>query len=138
MDLSVPVDLTGMNPPDQKVIEWDNWGEERTIELFEVTLRFDGSSMGIISLFHSLSSNLIAHLALVSNVVTSLECTAPLTGLTFACVPPQISAATSDNNSIPNRNLAEKGKMFLVKSTIDFHDCAPFYATLTFRHSYLS
>lgn len=55
MDLSVPVDLTGMNPPDQKVIEWDNWGEERTIELFEVTLRFDGSSMGIILLSHSLS-----------------------------------------------------------------------------------
>lgn len=48
MDLTVPVGLTNTIAPDQKIVEWEIWGDERTIELFEVHLRFDGSNMGTI------------------------------------------------------------------------------------------
>ncbi|KAF8965263.1 hypothetical protein BDZ97DRAFT_1918412 [Flammula alnicola] len=106
MELSLPVDLTNSSPPDQKTIEWENWGEERTIELFEVQLRFDGVSM-----------------ALAVSAIPSLECTAPLTSLVFLCgPPPQSSQPPSDSASPSKHNPAEKGKMYLATSSIDFHD----------------
>ena len=46
MDLSVGVDLTNPTPSDQKMVEWENWEEEHSIELFELQLRFDGFIMG--------------------------------------------------------------------------------------------
>ncbi|KAF9484725.1 hypothetical protein BDN70DRAFT_872266 [Pholiota conissans] len=105
MNLSVPVDLTNANAPDQKVVEWDIWGEERTIELFEVAFRFE------------------PNIALVSTMLGSVECQTPLTSLTFACAPPQSqnTQATPDNHSPPKRNITERGKMFLLTSFIDFH-----------------
>ena len=48
MDLTVPVGLQNLNVPDQKIMEWEIWGDERTLELFEVYLRFDGANMGTI------------------------------------------------------------------------------------------
>ena len=49
MDLSVPVDMLqhrvqGPNPSD-----WETSGEERSIELFEVQILFDGSIMGTLN-----------------------------------------------------------------------------------------
>jgi hypothetical protein len=46
MDLSGGVDLTNPTPSDQKTVEWENWEEEHSIELFELQLRFDGLIMG--------------------------------------------------------------------------------------------
>ena len=46
IDLSVGVDLTNSTTPDQKTVQWDDWKEEHSIELFELQLRFDGFIMG--------------------------------------------------------------------------------------------
>ncbi|KAJ7632699.1 hypothetical protein FB45DRAFT_866294 [Roridomyces roridus] len=46
MNLSMPLNLEAeLDSP----IEWENWGEESTIELCEIRLRFDGEFMGITS-----------------------------------------------------------------------------------------
>ena len=42
MDLSVNVDIPTLVTPDQKAIEWENWGEERSLDVYEVQVRFDG------------------------------------------------------------------------------------------------
>jgi len=45
-DLSAGVDLTNSTTPGQKLVEWEDWEEEHSIELFELQLRFDGFIMG--------------------------------------------------------------------------------------------
>lgn len=57
MDLSVPVNLPTSKIPDQKSIQWENYGEERIIEIFELQLRFDGASMGKVIEIFTNSSN---------------------------------------------------------------------------------
>lgn len=31
--------------PEQRDSEWENWGDERTIETFELNVRFDGTHL---------------------------------------------------------------------------------------------
>ncbi|KAF8910993.1 hypothetical protein CPB84DRAFT_1701767 [Gymnopilus junonius] len=109
MDLSVTGDLTF---PDHRAVEWDSWGEERTVELYEVQIRFDGFQLGI-----ALSQ------------ITTLDCLPLfLSGLTFVCTPPPsnpvppVEAMMSPSQ--PKPNPVDKGRIGLVTSYINFNDYA--------------
>lgn len=58
MDLSAgdnPADATTI---DQRINDWEIWGEERVIEIFECHIKFDGDSLSNqLRLFHSATSN---------------------------------------------------------------------------------
>lgn len=127
MDLSVTGDLTS---PDHKTIEWENWGEERTVELYEVQIRFDGSQLGKPLTFIIWAvSNMTLGLAL--NQITTLECQPLfLSSLTFICTPPSLNpvppAEAMMSPSQPKLNPQDKGRIGLVTSYINFHDCGSF------------
>ncbi|KDR81679.1 hypothetical protein GALMADRAFT_239795 [Galerina marginata CBS 339.88] len=119
MDLSVTRHLTS---PDQKTAEWENWGEERTIELYEVQIRFDSVQMAL-GVFQ----------------LSTLDCpTLALSGLTFICTPPRpnppqtpLLDATS-SPSQPKVNPPDKGKIGLVATYVNFHNYTkPPTSTLT-------
>lgn len=122
MDLSVQV---GSTAPDQKIMEWELWGDEHTIELFEVSIRFDGTNLGMIYQF-TLDFLFFFNIIIVSGLSSALiclqECSLPLVDMTFACSPPTYSFL-ADPVSAPKRNTGEKGKIMLVTSTINFHNC---------------
>ncbi|KIM49322.1 hypothetical protein M413DRAFT_21564 [Hebeloma cylindrosporum] len=110
MDLSVGVDLTNIAASDQKMVEWENWEEEHSIELFELQLRFDGFIM-----------------ALICNSIPAIDWPSrPLSHLQFipALPPPNVPLQPESMQSSPNtRNTPpERGMMFLISSSIDFQD----------------
>jgi len=110
MDLSVSVDMLqhrvqGPNPSD-----WETSGEERSIELSEVQILFDGSIMGLYVI-----------------PMQSLEYTGScLTNLVFICCP-SLSGSTPPDSvrspSLRKTNRPEKGKIYLAVTSINFHDC---------------
>ena len=55
MDLGLSLDISQPSAPDPvPSVEWESWGEEATIELCEVQLGFDGSSISMdVFLFYS-------------------------------------------------------------------------------------
>jgi hypothetical protein len=108
MDLSLSVDMLqhrfqGPNPSD-----WETSGEERSIELSEVQILFDGSIMG-----------------LYVNPMPPLEYTGScLTNLVFICCPPLSGSAPPDSVQSPLRKISrpEKGKLYLAVTSVNFHD----------------
>jgi len=46
MDLSVPVDLSHAMTTEQRTLDWETWGEERSVDIYEAHLKFDGMNMG--------------------------------------------------------------------------------------------
>jgi hypothetical protein len=50
MDLNVPLDASASTANPDPAVEWECWGEESTIELVEVQLKFDGNVMGMYSI----------------------------------------------------------------------------------------
>jgi hypothetical protein len=56
MDLGLSLDISQPSAPDPvPSVEWEAWGEEATIELCEVQLGFDGSSISMDALFFNLN-----------------------------------------------------------------------------------
>jgi hypothetical protein len=56
MDLGLSLDISQPSAPDPvPSVEWEAWGEEATIELCEVQLGFDGSSISMDALFFNLT-----------------------------------------------------------------------------------
>ncbi|KAJ7430710.1 hypothetical protein B0H11DRAFT_2134605 [Mycena galericulata] len=96
MNLALPLNLEIPSPEPEAPIEWDNWGEESSIELCEVRVYFDGNSMAISTM----------PLSLINGPSMGL------TNLTFISDPP---SPTHVGETAP-------GTMYLAASYLDFGD----------------
>ncbi|KAH9484366.1 hypothetical protein JR316_0003847 [Psilocybe cubensis] len=119
MDLSAGGDSTDPNAADQRTNDWENWGDEGVIEIFECYIKYDGESLmlGIIQLSH-------------------IDC-------------PPYSLTSLEWVSVPSPKTPEKGKIGLMTAFADFHDFkkpptsllnfyGPFTKTNATRHASLS
>ncbi|KAH7922096.1 hypothetical protein BV22DRAFT_1095214 [Leucogyrophana mollusca] len=89
-------------------IDWDAWGEESTIDLCEVKLRFDGMIM-----------------SLISNPLPPLHHTqAKLTNLLFVCTPFRSDPTSSPrkDKQAPRNHPPELASTYLVATFLDFED----------------
>lgn len=128
MDLSISIDMLqhpvqGPNPSD-----WETSGEERSIELSEIQILFDGSIMGTCKYPDSLNKLLISqNQGLFVNPMPPLEFTGScLTNLVFICCPSPSGSTQPESIRSPSlrkTNRPEKGKFYLAVTSIDFHDC---------------
>ncbi|KAF8163366.1 hypothetical protein B0H34DRAFT_650242 [Crassisporium funariophilum] len=110
MDLSIPVDAPQLLQ-EPRPMDWETSGDERTIELFEVHLRFDASYM----------------MAVISNPLPPMDYVATsLTNLVFICAPPAPASPVPPDlirsPSLRKPNVVEKGKMYLSIASLDFHN----------------
>ncbi|KAH7913732.1 hypothetical protein BJ138DRAFT_1145401 [Hygrophoropsis aurantiaca] len=108
-DLKMP---TPVPPPDEgpAMIDWETWGEESTIDLCEVKLKFDAIQM---------------LMNLISNPLPPLHCPPEkLTNLLFVSTPPFRSDPSSprkDKTSLRNHP-PELASTYLVATFLDFGD----------------
>ena len=130
MDLNISLD----SADSEITTEWENWGEESTIELTEVLLKSDGYQMGMFYMkwqnFPSLN---------VSGIMTSPLPPIPqprsgLVQLQFICTLPSMrdSGQVNKNKQIPDvSDIIDSSKVYLAASfcNVEIGDCA-----LTVRH----
>ncbi|KAF4615030.1 hypothetical protein D9613_003116 [Agrocybe pediades] len=108
MDLSVNVDISGLPTHEKGVAEWENWGEERTLELYEVQIRFDGA---LLSLF-------VNH---ISTLDSPSPCVANLTFVSAPTASPPQSEA-SQTQTQPKPAATDRGKVSLLANFMDLHN----------------
>ncbi|KAF8651459.1 hypothetical protein AX16_004758 [Volvariella volvacea WC 439] len=100
MNLGLPMNVHF--PDDSPCLDWESFGEEATIELYELQLQFSGYNINVQSL-----------------PLLPIHRPGTLSNLVFACVPypsnEAIRMATPQKNSI-----LEKGRLFLAVSTLEF------------------
>ncbi|KAH7889366.1 hypothetical protein F5I97DRAFT_1993976, partial [Phlebopus sp. FC_14] len=112
LDLGLSLDLSQDPSPEEQSppLEWGTLAEEPIIELCEVKLRFDGSTM-----------------TLLSHPLPPLHYPSPhLIDLMFVCTPPQKPDPVTSPNASPKKDKQpqrpEPASTFLVTSFLDFDD----------------
>ncbi|KAG6874211.1 hypothetical protein C0995_003757 [Termitomyces sp. Mi166 len=87
-------------PPELCPMEWENWGEESIINLFEVQFLYNGERFGLS----------------VEPLQPILGCGKTLVGLDFICLPPSLDPPPSP------RKANERPLFYLVSSYLDFEN----------------
>jgi hypothetical protein len=136
MSLSLSLDLSQPSPPDPiPSVEWEAWGEEATIDLCEVQLGFDGTSISTVA-------SLLEMTIVLTHIISGIS-TIPLpplyhssglqlSQLSFVCGPPPYpnpaKSPTSmkivkTTNRTSETQVEDQGQIYLVASFIDFGNC---------------
>lgn len=112
MNLALPLNLEMSSSEPESPIEWDNWGDESSIELCEVRLNFDGNLMGE----HQTAARDFHDTILGLSTMPLPPLQGPnlgLTNLAFISTPP----------TPPEVAEAPQGVIYLAASYLDFGDC---------------
>ncbi|KAJ3517171.1 hypothetical protein NLJ89_g668 [Agrocybe chaxingu] len=91
MDLSVPITIPETHPQDHKPPEWDAWGEDNALDIYEIQLRFDGLTMN--------------HGSLI------------ISDISFMCAPPPAPTSTQTESS-HERSVKERGRLYLTVTSV--------------------
>ncbi|KAF5330923.1 hypothetical protein D9619_005436 [Psilocybe cf. subviscida] len=101
MDLSIPINLSMSNSaPDQKAVQWDDYREEPTINVFDIRLGFDGFAMSLKVTYQC-----------------SIEAPDPLIDMKFICMPHPCESS-------PPLPVKPECPVFLAISTLQLDDYA--------------
>ncbi|KAG5647224.1 hypothetical protein DXG03_000759 [Asterophora parasitica] len=104
--------FTSLNPEelgqplaaDIQAMEWESWGEEATINLCELTIKYNGANIGF-----------------VVDVLPPIPCGSSLAKLQFISIPPPLIDVQNPPSS-PRKANNEKPLFYLVSSYLDFDD----------------
>ena len=129
MDLGLHLDMPETSTLSDSTVsnQWEQWGEESTIELVMLTLR---ANPAMLSAGAGRPSVPAQYPAIIVKVTPSGLIKLPgsrLTSLRFCVVPPDIVPPSPTITRDPRRpvkdGLTEKGNVFLLASFLDFADC---------------
>ncbi|KAH0583791.1 hypothetical protein H2248_009394 [Termitomyces sp. 'cryptogamus'] len=99
---NLPEEIQSPSSIELRSMEWENWGEETVINLFEVQFLYNGERFGLSA----------------EPLQPILGCGKPLIGLDFICLPPLL-----DVPDIPSpRRTNERPSFYLVSSYLDFEN----------------
>jgi hypothetical protein len=122
LDLSSEQSFPSISEPDV-VIEW---GEEPTIELFDVQLNFDSMLQ---SMYYQIFNRCQSH---PTHLVTEFTCkplstihlsNARLSHISFICTPPMQSKSNPQGDRPAIAEESDRGRIYLCASSLDFGDC---------------
>ncbi|KAF9535274.1 hypothetical protein CPB83DRAFT_841502 [Crepidotus variabilis] len=105
MDLSVPINLSEHTSQEKKYVDFDTWGEDYTVSVHELQLRYDGNLINIF--LHHFGTLDIGK--------------ASLARINFICAPPPLSGLRSGDQADSLRKPADKGSTYLALTAVDFH-----------------
>ncbi|CAA7271639.1 unnamed protein product [Cyclocybe aegerita] len=105
MDLSIPIAIPETHPQDHKSPEWDAWGEDNALDIYEIQLRFDGLTM-----------------IFTSNLISTLDHGSPIiSDISFMCAPPPPPTSAPAESS-RERSVKERGRFYLAVASVDFKE----------------
>ncbi|KAF5381080.1 hypothetical protein D9615_004015 [Tricholomella constricta] len=106
LNANLPEDMNQPLPPNLQAMEWENWGEEVTINLCEIHLRYNGTNIGFV----------------VEMLPPIRHCGSTLVDLNFISIPPSLDVQKS--SSSPRKNYNERGQFqfYLTSSFLNFDD----------------
>ncbi|GLB34886.1 hypothetical protein LshimejAT787_0204510 [Lyophyllum shimeji] len=105
VDSTLPDDMNQPLPPELQSMEWESWGEESTINLYEVQVRHNGVQIAGLT---------------VEPLPPLLNCGGTLVDLKFISTPPSLDVQNSPSS--PRKRSNERGQFYIASSYLDFED----------------